>query len=57
MDPDPVPDPDLDRSITKQKSKKNLDSYCFVTCFWLFIFENDVQIPSKSNKQKNIFLN
>jgi hypothetical protein len=27
------PDPDLDPSITKQKSKKNLDSYCFVTSF------------------------
>jgi hypothetical protein len=31
MDPDQ--DPDLDPSITKQKSKKNLDSYCFVTSF------------------------
>ncbi len=27
------PDPDLDPSITKQKSKKNLDSYCCVTSF------------------------
>jgi hypothetical protein len=27
------------------KSKKNLDSYCFVTYFLLFIFENDVQVP------------
>jgi hypothetical protein len=38
LDPDPSvrgmdPDPDLDPSITKQKSKKNLDSYCFVTSF------------------------
>jgi hypothetical protein len=40
MDPDPDPSvrgmgpyPDLDPSITKQKSKKNLDSYCFVTSF------------------------
>jgi hypothetical protein len=30
---DPEPDPDLDPSITKQKRKKNLDSYCFVTSF------------------------
>jgi len=31
MDPEP--------SIIKQKSKKNLDSNCFVTFFELFIFE------------------
>ena len=29
MDPDPETDP----SIIKQKSKKNLDFYCFVTSF------------------------
>jgi hypothetical protein len=37
LDPDPDPlvrDMDPDPSITKQKySKKNLDSYCFVTSF------------------------
>ncbi len=38
-----------------KKSKKNLDSYCFVTSFWLFIFENDIDVPSKSNKPKNFF--
>jgi hypothetical protein len=32
-DPDPVPDPDPDPSITSKTSKKNLDSYCFVTSF------------------------
>jgi hypothetical protein len=37
MDPNPNPAPDP--SITKQKNKKNLDSYCFVTSFGLFIFE------------------
>ncbi len=37
------------------KSKKNLDSYCFVTSFCLFVFENDVHVPSKSNKQKKFF--
>ncbi len=26
-------------SIIKQKCKKNLDSYCFVTSLWLFIWE------------------
>ncbi len=26
-----------------KKSKKNLDSYCFVTSFWRFIFENNVR--------------
>jgi hypothetical protein len=43
MDPDP--------SIIKhEKSKKNLDSYCFVTSL-----KNYVKVPSKSNKQKNFF--
>jgi hypothetical protein len=37
-DPDPLvrgmdPDPDPDPSILKQISKKNFDSYCFVTSF------------------------
>jgi hypothetical protein len=32
---------------------KNIDSHCFVTSFGLFIFENDVNVPSKRNKQKN----
>jgi hypothetical protein len=57
MDPDPALDPDP--SVTKQNSKKNLASYCFVTSFLLFIFENDVNWPSKNtgDKQKNFFLN
>jgi hypothetical protein len=46
-------DPDPDLSITNQKSKKNLDSYCFVTSFLLFIFENYVYVPLESNMQKN----
>jgi hypothetical protein len=33
-------------------SKKNIDFYHFVISFVLFIFENDVNVPSKSNKQK-----
>ncbi len=45
--------PDLSSS---KNSKKNLDFYCFVTSFGLFIFENDgnVPVPSKSNKQKTV---
>jgi hypothetical protein len=46
-DPDPDPlvrdvDPDQDPSIillSSKNSKKNLDSYCFVTFLGLFIFE------------------
>ncbi len=34
-------------------SKKNLDSYCFVTSFGLLSLKNDVNDPSKNNKQKN----
>jgi hypothetical protein len=37
------------------QAKKNLDFYCFVTYFLLFIFENDIRtvhIPSRSKKKK-----
>jgi hypothetical protein len=46
-DPDPlVRDTDPDPS-----SKKNLDSYCFVTFNNFFIFENYVNVgPSKSTR-------
>jgi hypothetical protein len=47
----------MDSSITKQKKDEKLDSYCFVTSFGLFIFEKDVHVPSKSNKQKNFLKN
>ncbi len=49
MDPDPDPalDPDPDPAIVMQNSKKNLDSYHFVTLFD-YIFENDVNVASKS---------
>jgi hypothetical protein len=59
-DPDPlVRSMDPDPSIIKQKSKKNLEFYCFVTSFGHFIFEKlcKCTVPSKSNKQKNFFLN
>jgi hypothetical protein len=40
LDSDPlVRGMDMEPSITKQKSKKNLDSYYFATSFWLFIYE------------------
>jgi hypothetical protein len=41
MDPDPDPDPDPTIILlsSSKNSKKNLDSYCFVTSFGLFIFE------------------
>ncbi len=50
---DPAPGP----SLKNKNNKKNLDSYLFETFLCLFIFENDVNVPSKSNKQKkNSFL-
>jgi hypothetical protein len=33
------PDPSLIIQSSRKTSKKNLDSYCFVTSFGLFIFE------------------
>jgi hypothetical protein len=47
MDPDLDPDP----CIIKQNSKKNLDSYCFVTSLSL---KDDVYVSSKSKNQKNL---
>jgi hypothetical protein len=35
-----------------KKSKKNLDSYFFVTLFDFLSLKKDVNVPSKSNKQK-----
>jgi hypothetical protein len=58
MDPDPLlrgMDPDLDPSITKQKSKKNVDSYCFVTSFGLFIFEMMYMYLQKVISKKTFF--
>jgi hypothetical protein len=56
----PVTDMDPDSLIwiririllsSSKNSKKSLDSYCLVTSFGPFAFENDVNVPSKSNKQ------
>jgi hypothetical protein len=59
-DPDPLfsrgIDPDPDPSLSSSKnSKKNLDTYCFVTAFELFIFENDVNVPSEVISRKTFF--
>ncbi len=48
-------DPDL--SIIMQNSKKNLDSYCYVTFFDFLPLKSDVNVPSNSNMQKNFFFN
>ena len=56
-DPDPLVrgmDPDPDPSITMQNSKKNLDSYYFVTLFDFLSLKYDVNVPPKSNKQKKM---
>jgi hypothetical protein len=39
---------------SSKNSKKNIDSYCYVTSLWLFTLKNDVNVLSKSNKQKNL---
>jgi hypothetical protein len=44
-------------SIIKQISKKNLDSYCFVTSCGHFNFKKLSKCTFKNNKQKNLFLN
>jgi hypothetical protein len=53
----PEPDPSIILLSSSKNSNKTPDSYCFVTSFGLFIFEKDVNVPSKSNKQKNFFKN
>jgi hypothetical protein len=57
-DPDPLVrsmDPDPDPSIFMQNSKNSLDSYYFVTLFYFLSLKNDVNIASKSNKQKKFW--
>jgi hypothetical protein len=56
-DPDPLVrdmDPDPDSSSSCKNSKKNLDSYYFVTLFDFLSLKNDVNVASKSNKQKKL---
>jgi hypothetical protein len=47
LDPDPALDPDPGIN-----SKKNLNSYYFVNLFYFLSLKNDVNLASKSNKQK-----
>ncbi len=56
MDPDPDPalDPDPDPFIIMHHSKKNLESYYFVTLVDFLSLKNDVKVPSKSNKQRKL---
>jgi hypothetical protein len=56
MDPDPDPALNLDPDpfIIMQNSKKNLDSYYFVTLFDFLSLKNDVNVTSKNNKQKKL---
>ncbi len=42
------------RDQKHKNSKENLDSYYFVTSLWIILFKNDVNVASKSNKQKNL---
>jgi hypothetical protein len=54
-DPDPLVrgmDTDPDPSIIKKNCKKNFNSYCFVTFYYFLSLKNDVNVPSKSNKQE-----
>ena len=68
--PDPNPDPHVPGSgsgSTSQRygsgsfyhhaknSKTNLDSYYFVTLFDFLSLKNDVNVASKSNKQKKFY--
>ncbi len=52
MDPDPDPALDPDPSMSYKNSKKNPDSYYFVTLFDFLSLKHDVNVASKSNKQK-----
>ncbi len=58
-DPDPLVrgmDPDPDSSIIMQIWQVKPWFLLFCASFWLFIFENDVNVASKSNRQKKIVL-
>ncbi len=56
MDPDPYPalDPDPYGILLSscKNSKKNFDSYYFVTLFDFLSLKNGVNVDSESNKQK-----
>ncbi len=50
-----LPDSDPDLLYSGKNFKKNLKFYCFVTFLDFLSLKNDVNVPSKSNKQKNFF--
>ncbi len=55
--PDQAPDPDhstYNLNQAKIVGKKNLNSYCFVNFRLLIFKKNDVNVDSKSNRQKTI---
>ncbi len=55
LDPDPlVRGMDPDPSIIMQNNKKNLESHYFATLFDFLSLKNNVNVPSKSNKQKKL---
>jgi hypothetical protein len=56
---DPDPDPQFECGsmrirIRIRNPEKNLDSYYFVALFDFLSLKNDVNVPSKSNKQKKL---
>ncbi len=55
MDPAPDLDPSIILLSSSKNSKKNLDSYCFLTFFWTLSLKKDVNVLSRSNKQENYF--
>ncbi len=58
LDSDPLVrdmDPAPDLSSSSKNSKKNLDSYCFVTFSYFLSLKNDVNAHSKSNRPKIFF--
>jgi hypothetical protein len=56
--PDPAVramDPDPELLSSSKNSRKNLDSYCFVTLSHFLSLKNNINVPSKSNMQKIFF--
>ncbi len=39
---------------SSKNTKKNLDFHCFVTSYEFLSLKNDVNVTTKSNKQKNL---
>jgi hypothetical protein len=54
VDPNPDPDPTIILLSSCKNNKKNLESYYFVTLFDFLSLKNNVNVPSKSKKQKKL---